>query len=414
MLPYEFAVVDVETTGLCPDRHHRIVEIAVVQVGMDGEQCSVWSTLVNPQRDVGATAIHGITAADLFHAPTFEDIAGDIIEQLRGRILVAHNLPFDASFLRAEFQRIGVPVPVAGTLGLCTMLMASRYLSTPSRSLAACCALIGHSIVDAHSALDDARAAAALLTHYLHRSSGFVEEWRDSFPQLASLSWPTVPVTGVAPVLRQSGAAFRREHFLSRLASRAEGTERPANANSYLEVLDRVLLDRELSLHEEAELVSAAISLGLSREDAQYCHRLYLSSLAKVAKEDGVITLAERHELVKVAGLLGLHEADVEAALSTPLPSEVECQSLEFSLAPGDCIVFTGQHLNWDRGGMEQQARELGLKPTASVSKKTRLVVAADPDSLSSKARRARALGVPIVGYPFYRQLIQRLASPNR
>src|SRR5690606_9373927 len=200
MLPYEFAVVDVETTGLSPDRHHRIVEIAVVQVGMDGEQRSVWSTLVNPQRDVGATGIHGITAADLFHAPTFEDIAGDIVEQLRGRILVAHNLPFDASFIRAEFQRIGVPVPVAGTMGLCTMLMASRYLGIPSRTLPARCANIGRSIVYAHCALDDARAAAALLPHSLHGPSGFVAGWRDAFAQWASLSWPTLPVTGVTPV----------------------------------------------------------------------------------------------------------------------------------------------------------------------------------------------------------------------
>ncbi|HZL03993.1 MAG TPA: exonuclease domain-containing protein, partial [Coriobacteriia bacterium] len=44
-----YAVVDVETTGLRPSWHDRIVEIAVVQVAPDGVVEATWSTLVNPQ-----------------------------------------------------------------------------------------------------------------------------------------------------------------------------------------------------------------------------------------------------------------------------------------------------------------------------------------------------------------------------
>lgn len=108
MLPYELAAVGLETTGLSPGQHHRIIELAIVHVGEDDQQQAAWSTLINPLRDFGASAIHGITAADLFNAPTFDDVAGDIADRLRGRVLVAHNLPFDARFLSAEFQRLGI------------------------------------------------------------------------------------------------------------------------------------------------------------------------------------------------------------------------------------------------------------------------------------------------------------------
>jgi DNA polymerase-3 subunit epsilon len=66
-----YAVVDVETTGLFPDWHDRIVEIAVVQVSPVGEVEASWATLVNPQRDLGPQQIHGIRASDVLGVPTF-------------------------------------------------------------------------------------------------------------------------------------------------------------------------------------------------------------------------------------------------------------------------------------------------------------------------------------------------------
>lgn len=39
---------------------------------------------------------------------------------------------------------------------------------------------------------------------------------------------------------------------------------------------------------------------------------------------------------------------------------------------------------------------------TGVVSRKTTIVVAADPDSISGKARKARDLGIPIVDYATY------------
>ncbi|MFC3453818.1 3'-5' exonuclease [Amycolatopsis speibonae] len=60
-----FAVVDTETTGILPGFHHRVAEIAVIHVNLAGEITDEWATLVNPDRDLGPQAIHGIRAAEV-------------------------------------------------------------------------------------------------------------------------------------------------------------------------------------------------------------------------------------------------------------------------------------------------------------------------------------------------------------
>ena len=45
----------------------------------------------------------------------------------------------------------------------------------------------------------------------------------------------------------------------------------------------------------------------------------------------------------------------------------------------------------------------------SSVSRRTTCVVAADPDSISGKARKARGLGVPVVDASAYRRMLAHL-----
>ena len=126
------AVIDVETTGLSPWRHDRIVELAVVVMSPAGQIEQEYDTLVNPQRDIGPTHLHRITAAEVGHAPTFADIAGDVLQLLRGTTAIAgHNVSFDRNFLVSEYQRTGVELtdfPV-----ICTCNLFGRA------SLQACC-----------------------------------------------------------------------------------------------------------------------------------------------------------------------------------------------------------------------------------------------------------------------------------
>ena len=56
------AVVDVETTGLFPSRHDRIIEIGIVVIRPDGDVSVEFESLVNPKRDIGPTSVHGLTS----------------------------------------------------------------------------------------------------------------------------------------------------------------------------------------------------------------------------------------------------------------------------------------------------------------------------------------------------------------
>jgi DNA polymerase-3 subunit epsilon len=81
----------VETAGFPPRLHDRIVKIAIVRTGPDGTIEETSSTLLNPQRDLGPTHVHGIRDADVFDAPRFLDVAGDVADRLDRAIVIAHN-----------------------------------------------------------------------------------------------------------------------------------------------------------------------------------------------------------------------------------------------------------------------------------------------------------------------------------
>ncbi|MBF5082561.1 exonuclease domain-containing protein [Quadrisphaera sp. INWT6] len=195
-----YAVLDLETTGFSP-RTERIVEVAVVHVSPDGRAGADWSTLVHPDRStVGATHVHGIRPADVRGAPRFADIAGALVEQLAGRVLVAHNASFDVPFLRAEFERAGVAMPEVAEL--CTLRESRLHLpDLLKRKLADCCSAAGVTLSGAHSALGDARATAELLGCYIR--TGGPSAHAALLHRATTTPWPPVPAPRWFPELRQ-------------------------------------------------------------------------------------------------------------------------------------------------------------------------------------------------------------------
>ncbi|MDQ1423497.1 MAG: polymerase subunit epsilon [Acidimicrobiaceae bacterium] len=188
-----FAVIDVETTGLKASRH-RIVQIAVVAALGDGTVVDRWSTLVNPPLGwVGASArrIHGLRAADLRRAPRFATIAGELVNRLDGAVLCAHNAGFDWAFVRRALRRCGYDTPHAARL--CTMRL-SRALD-PDRlrahRLSDLCDRYGVALQQAHDALSDAEAAAAVLPHLFAEARATTLD--DLVPVLrrGSTEWPS-------------------------------------------------------------------------------------------------------------------------------------------------------------------------------------------------------------------------------
>ena len=134
----EYVVFDTETTGTM--KADRIVEIALVAF-KGSEVIEEWSTLINPQRDVGKTNIHGITASMVSSAPIFEDVINDIFRIIDNRVLVAHNLGFDARMLIQEFNRVKTQGDIGK--GFCTMSAARRLLPAGKSSLTDACSEFG-------------------------------------------------------------------------------------------------------------------------------------------------------------------------------------------------------------------------------------------------------------------------------
>ena len=152
-----YAVIDFETTGFVPEGGDRVAEIGIVLTDNNGRVEHEWSTLVNPQRDVGATHVHGLSARDLLDAPTFSDVADDVIELLAGRTVTAHNAPFDMRFLHAELNRAGYAIERRPS-ALCTMKWSGRLIG-PAK-LEHCCDALGIALTPEHTALNDALATA--------------------------------------------------------------------------------------------------------------------------------------------------------------------------------------------------------------------------------------------------------------
>ncbi|MER7053597.1 TerD family protein [Streptomyces sp. NPDC000351] len=166
---FEWALVDVETSGLVP-RRDRVLSVAVVTLGPDGEQTGEFSTLLDPGCDPGPVHVHGLTAERLRGAPAFEQVAERIGALLEGRVLVAHNAQFDYDFLAHEFARARLRLPVARRL--CTLALNRRVdPPTDDLRLGTLAAHYGVPQVKAHDALDDTRVLAGVLRASLREAA---------------------------------------------------------------------------------------------------------------------------------------------------------------------------------------------------------------------------------------------------
>ena len=156
-----WAVVDVETSGFRPGQA-RVVSVAALVVGDDGNVERSFSSLLNPGVDPGPTHVHGLTAEMLEGQPTFGEVFGELAEVLAGRTLVAHNVAFDYSFLAAEAELVDAVLPVDTVM--CTVELARRLnLGTANLRLETVAAHYGATQIRPHDALDDAMVLAQIL-----------------------------------------------------------------------------------------------------------------------------------------------------------------------------------------------------------------------------------------------------------
>jgi DNA polymerase-3 subunit epsilon len=158
----EFLAIDTETNGLAGDRCE-LTEVGVVLVG-GGELHDRWSSLCRTSAPLrrGIQRLTGITQAMVAQAPSLEEVLPALCERLQGRVMVAHNAPFDRRVLRQAFGRIGLGWPDPPII--CTAALARTLLPLQRRrGLTVLADALGIEVEVAHRALADAETCGRVL-----------------------------------------------------------------------------------------------------------------------------------------------------------------------------------------------------------------------------------------------------------
>ncbi len=162
------AFFDLETTGTRIGRD-RIIQIGIVRLMPDGQR-ERYQTLVAPGIPIPeeATAIHGITDADVADAPPLEALASTILQELEGCDLAGFNLlRFDVPFLAEELWRVGTEWD---HLSVRIVDVQRIYHQMEPRNLSAALRFYcGREHAGAHDALADVEATADVLIAQLDR-----------------------------------------------------------------------------------------------------------------------------------------------------------------------------------------------------------------------------------------------------
>jgi DNA polymerase III subunit epsilon len=162
-----FTAIDVETTGLYPERGARVIEVGAIRV-RNFEIVDNYSSLVNPKIVIPAKIkkINGITNKMLFDAPSFQQIVSVLQSFIGNDLLVAHNAVFDKKFLNAEFRIINKEIK---NKFLCTFSLSKQHkIDTGNLKLVNLLNYFNIPLEDTlHRALSDATGAAHLCVNLI-------------------------------------------------------------------------------------------------------------------------------------------------------------------------------------------------------------------------------------------------------
>ena len=173
-----FAVLDLETSGGSPRLGAGITEIGVVKV-KGGQVLGTFQSFVDPGHALPyfITELTGITDQMLVSAPFIDEILPTLFEFLGNpdeTVVVAHNSPFDLSFLKAAALTHEIDWPEYVTVDTARLAravldrdeVANCKLSTLSQ-------FFGATTSPNHRALDDATATVDVLHGLIERLGGF-------------------------------------------------------------------------------------------------------------------------------------------------------------------------------------------------------------------------------------------------
>jgi DNA polymerase-3 subunit epsilon len=195
-------ILDLETTGT-RTQSDRIVEISTLKLLPDGTR-DIRTRRLNPGIPIApeATAIHGITDADVAHEPSFRQVARGLAARLEGCDLCGYNVwLFDLRILAAEFLRAAVPFSTEGRHIIDPMRIFHR--KEPRDLTAALQFFCGMEHEDAHQAEADVLATLLILDAQVERYADLPR----TVPELhQSMDYPDIVDPDGRFVRREDGA----------------------------------------------------------------------------------------------------------------------------------------------------------------------------------------------------------------
>ena len=156
MFEKPWVFVDIETNGGSGERG-RVIEVAAIKV-INGEIIETFSSFVNPGGSLPQwiTNLTGITDNDVAQAPYFNDVAEQFLDFMQDSLFIAHNVLFDYSFLKREFDAAGHTF--APKLFCTVKLSRALYREHRGHSLEKIIQRHGIETKNRHRAYDDALA----------------------------------------------------------------------------------------------------------------------------------------------------------------------------------------------------------------------------------------------------------------
>ncbi len=208
--------LDLETTGM-NIATDRIVEIALLKVGVDGSE-EEKQMLINPEIPIPpeVSQIHGITNDDVKDKPVFREVAKLLAKFIEGCDLCGFNSNrFDIPLLAEEFLRAGVDIDLKRHKFIDVQAIFHKM---EKRTLAAAYKFYcNKELVDAHSAMSDTKATYEVLKAQLDMYQGVEFE--------EGKGVKSIPIVNDVAKLSQFSSYDQNVDFVGRIVYDGNGVE---------------------------------------------------------------------------------------------------------------------------------------------------------------------------------------------
>ena len=164
LMPEDYVLLDLETTGLSPRDSH-IIEIGAVKV-VHHEIIDTYNTLINPPVHISSfiTNLTGIHDRMVKDAPSIGEALTSFMEFVGGHIVAGHNVTFDLGFIRVAAEDAGLSFP---NDYVDTVWMSRKLFPDMSHSLGDLVSAFGVRNEHAHRALSDVLATKAVYDYMI-------------------------------------------------------------------------------------------------------------------------------------------------------------------------------------------------------------------------------------------------------